>query len=203
MAPKAKLSWLLVAFLVTNLCSNGYGLGLEVFGKGSVSRSYIADDKWTTSLSLTGGMAFAIFSRIRIEGRYSNMGSLQNKLELQEGDTIIATVNDFKIQTALYSLGVDIELLGEKSPFQPFIFLGGGYVETERSYYITQTSTGNTSFHTEPKKRGVSANLGLGFKLKLAKSIAFEIEVFAYSQDADKPRPLVNIYGTAGIRLYL
>jgi len=181
--------------------ANGFG-GIEVFGKGSVSKSYISVDKSTVSVSITGGLAFSLISNVRIEGRYTNISSLQNKLDVVSS-SVIGTLSDIKTQTAIYSVGMDISFFGEKSAFQPFIYLGAGYIETERSYYFSLADGSASTFFTEPKQTGISANAGAGFRVRLARALAIEVEMFAYGIDIHKPNPLVNLYGTAGLRIFL
>lgn len=173
---------------------------IDVFAKGSVSRSYISEDKWTISVSAAAGFSFAISDPIRIEARYTNISSLQNKLEVVSG-TLIGTLSDIATETEIYSLGIDISFLGPRSKFQPFLFVGAGYLVTKRSYTFTDAGTLVSSDYVEPIQKGVSGNVGLGFRWMLAKRFAIEIELFGYSTDIDKPNPLINLYGTAGVRV--
>src|SRR5690606_346002 len=106
-------------------------------------------------------------------------------------------------QTSIYSLGLDFDLLGPQSAFQPFIYVGVGYVETKRSYYFLEEDGDEPVFLRDPTQTGVSGNVGLGFRLKLANSVAFELEAFAYAVNIHRPNPLLNIFGSAGIRLFL
>lgn len=178
------------------------GESVEVFAKGSLSRNYISRDSWTISVSATTGLGLALFPGVKIEGRYTNISSLQNTLTLAT-DTTNVTLTDMKTQTVIYSVGLDISFLGESSPFQPFLFVGMGYLETERSYYLSETGVAPAIYVKEPKQLGVTGNLGLGFRIRIAKSLAFEIEAFAYGMNINKPNPLVDLYGTVGIRLFL
>lgn len=176
--------------------------GLDVFAKGNVSKSHISRDKWEISVSATTGIGISLFSGFRLEGRYTNISSLQNLLVVGSDESSIR-LTDIKTQTTIYSLGLDIDLLGETSPFQPFIYVGVGYIQTERSYYAQVAGAGTASYILESPQKGYSGNLGLGFRIKIARSLAFETEVFAYGIDIDKPDPLVNLYGTVGVRLVL
>ena len=81
--------------------------------------------------------------------------------------------------------------------------MGGGYIETERSYYYQADATSDASYQKEPKQLGISGNLGAGFRIRLANALAFEVEAFAYGIDVHKPNPLINWYGTVGVRLFL
>jgi hypothetical protein len=171
----------------------------ELFAKGSASKSYISLDNNTISVSATAGLAITLIPRVRLEGRYTNITSLQNSLSIAN----VGTLNDIKTETFIYSAGLDIDILGTKSAFRPFIYLGAGYLESKRSYYFTLSGENDSIFHSEPKETGISANVGLGFRLIIAKALAFEIEVFGYAMDVDKPQPLVNLYGTAGVRIFI
>lgn len=192
--------WLFVACCLAT--AQASASSVEIFAKGSASKSYIAKDNWTVSVSATTGIGVTLFGGVRLEARYTNISALQNKLEVAS-ESVTITLTDIKTQTSIYSLGLDIDFLGEKSPFQPFIFVGVGYVDTERSYYYQVSGESTAPFFREPKKLGISGNLGLGFRIRIARAVAIELEVFGYGVDIDKPSPLVNLYGTAGIRLFL
>lgn len=171
----------------------------QLFAKGSISKTSSSLDKWTISITATGGIAFSLASEIHIEARYTNISSLQNKLEISG----VGNLTDIKTLTSIYSLGLDINILGEKHAFQPFIFIGGGYIETDRSYYFTANGSSSSTLFREGRQNGISANVGLGFKIRIAKQLAFEVEAFGYSIDIKKPNPLINLYGNIGIRLLL
>lgn len=175
---------------------------LEIFAKGSISKNNISEDTNTISVSATTGLAFKLLPRVRLEARYTNVSSLQNKLEVV-GASVVGTLNDIKTQTTIYSLGLDIDILGKKSAFQPFIYVGAGYLSTERSYYFTLAGASDATYQQEPRQIGVSGNLGVGFRVNIGNSFAFEVEVFGYAVDIDKPNPLVNLYGTVGFRLFM
>lgn len=181
---------------------NAWATGIEIFGKGSISKNLIEVDKSTISVSMSGGLAVALFSRVRLEGRYSHISSLQNKMDVVSS-TVLGTLSDIYTQTQIYSLGLDIEFVSEKSAFQPFIFLGGGYLETERSYYFTPADNSPATYFLEPKRTGISVNAGAGVRIRFSKVAAFEVEVMAYGLDVHLPNPLINMYGTAGLRFYL
>lgn len=192
---------LLGALLVSS--SVAQASGVELFGKGSVSKNYLSVDKSTISISVTGGLAIALFSSVRIEARYSNISSLQNKLDITEGNTVLGTLSSIKTETLIYSLGLDITLAGEKSWIQPYIFVGAGYIETDRSYYYTPADNSSTTLNADPKQTGISVNGGAGFRLRVARTMALEVEVFGYGIDIHTSNPLINLYGTAGLRIYI
>jgi len=175
---------------------------LELFGKGSISKNYLAADKNTISVSLTGGFGFSLLPFMRVEARYTNISTLQNKMDIVTTN-VVGILSDIKTQTAIYSVGLDFQFLNEKSAFQPFIYIGAGYIETERSYYFTESNSSFSDYYSEPKQLGISANAGVGFRLRLAKSLAFEVEAFAYAIDIQKPNPIPNLYGTAGLRIFI
>jgi hypothetical protein len=199
MTRKAIAAWFLAGLALLSMPAHG---ALEIFAKGSVSKSNITSDTNTISVSASTGIAITLIPRVRLEARYTNVSSLQNKLEVKS-TTVVGTINDMKTQTTIYSLGLDIDILGKKSAFQPFIFVGAGYLQTDRSYYFTLAGETEAVYAQDPKQSGVSGNLGAGFRILLSNSFAFEVEVFAYGVDIDKPEPLVNLYGTVGFRLFM
>ena len=183
-------------------CAPSFG-AIELFGKGSVSKNYVSAEKNTLSISVSGGLAIALFSGLRIEGRYSNISSLQNKLDIVEGSTVVGTLEQIKTETVIYSLGLDIDFLGEKSWFQPYVYVGAGYIQTTRSYYFTPADLSSTTLFSDPTYKGISLNGGAGFRIRVARTLAFEIEVFGYAVDIQSPDRLINLYGTAGLRFYI
>jgi hypothetical protein len=185
---------LLLAFVISTP-----SFGWEIFGKGSVSKNNLATDSSVISVSMTGGLAINLLPWVRLEGRYSNISSLQNKLNV----TNAGLLTDIKTETTIFSAGLDVEFLSEKSAFQPFVYLGAGYITTTRSYYFTPAGGSSSVYYQEPNETGISGNGGLGMRLRIAKHIAIELEVFAYGIDIYKPNPLINYQGTAGLRIYL
>lgn len=173
--------------------------GLELFGKAAYSKSNISDVKYTQNISGAAGLAITLIPQLRLEGRYTVQNQYQNRLELNS----LYTLTNFKTQTTIYSAGLDISLFDARSTFQPFIYLGGGYVEVTRAYDITDLTQGVTEHDTEPMRTGIAGQVGLGFRWKVGRSAALEIEAFGYMIDPHKPGALLDIYGTAGLRFFL
>lgn len=171
---------------------------IEIFAKGSVSKRTLPKGNWETGSTASVGVSFPLFSTFKIEGRYSNIRSETNQIELED-----VTLNEYKTQTSLFSLGIDVDILSEKSPFQPFIFVGTGYIISERNYYASRVGGSQKVYTAEPKSTGIVGNLGVGFRLRIARSIAFEIEGFAYAREISKPNPPIDLYGQVGIRVFL
>jgi hypothetical protein len=113
------------------------------------------------------------------------------------------TVQNNKTTTSIYSLGVDISFFGETSSFQPYIYVGVGWVGNERSYYYLEPSSASLVLARDPSQSGISANGGIGLRLRLATSIALEFEVYGYVTDVTTKNPLLNLSGTAGIRIFI
>jgi hypothetical protein len=139
-----------------------------------------------------------LIPQVRLEGRYTIQNQYQNKLTLSASDVL----TNFKVQTAIYSVGLDISLANQRSTFIPFIFCGAGYAETVRTYDYTNTLGGSTIPGTD-RRIGLAGQMGLGIRWRIAKSAAIEIEANAYSIDFYKPGALVDVNGNAGIRFYL
>ncbi len=174
--------------------------GIEVFSKGSLSKNYFDQNTWTVNLSITAGIGFKLIPGLRIEGRYTNVSGLQNRMVLQNGG---GTLTDIKTETHIYSMGLDIDFLGEASAIQPFCFLGAGYIGISRSYYYQLQGASSANFYQEAPRSEISGNVGLGVRLRIAKSLALEIEAYGYIIDIDKPDRLINYFGTAGVRVFM
>lgn len=175
---------------------------LEVFAKASASKNFIDRDSYSISVSGATGLAILLIPQIRVEGRYTVVSSLQNQLHVGS-PSVIATLNDIKTETNIYSVGLDIDLLSDKYAIQPFVFLGAGYVESLRSYFVTPAGNSSATLINEPKTMGISANIGAGIRIRIAKSVAFEAEAYGYGIDPQKPDPLINLYGNVGIRIFM
>ncbi len=187
---------------ISLISSMSHAHNLEIFAKASASKNYTDQDRYTVSVAGATGLAILIIPQVRIEGRYTVVSSLQNHLDVGS-PSVIATLNDIKTETNIYSVGLDIDILSEKYTVQPFVFLGAGYIESNRSYYVTPVGSSSASLVTEPMTRGISANVGAGIRIRIAKTIAFEVEAYGYGLDPQKPNPLINLYGNAGIRLFM
>lgn len=197
-----RVSLICLSLLVLGMPTGVRASAFELFAKGSASKNNLSLDKYTISISASTGFAITLIPRIRIEARYTNTSSLQNKLEVVSS-SVLGTLNDIKTETKIYSVGIDIDLLGQRSVIQPFIYVGAGYVETRRSYYFVLEGSDASSYFMEPAQKGVSANVGAGIRIRVAESFAMELEMFGYGMDVHKPNPLINIYGTAGVRIFI
>lgn len=175
---------------------------LEVFAKAAASKNYTDASSYSVSVTGATGLAIMVIPQVRIEGRYTVVSSLQNQLSVGS-PSVIATLNDIKTETNIYSVGLDIDIVSDKYTIQPFVFLGAGYIQSQRSYYVTPTGSSSAVLVVEPQTQGVSANVGAGIRIRLAKSIAFEVEAYGYGLDPQKPNPLINLYGNAGIRIFM
>lgn len=170
----------------------------EVFGKAAYYRTNLGVQQYTQTISGATGIAIILIPQIRLEGRYTLQNQYQNKLTLSASDVL----TNFKVQTTIYSMGLDISLANQKATFVPFIFCGAGYAETIRTWDYTNTLGGGTTPGTD-RRTGLAGQVGLGVRWRVAKSAAIELEANAYSIDFYKPGALVDVNGNAGIRFYL
>ncbi len=175
---------------------------VEVFAKGSASRTMVSQDQWTISIKATGGFAFYLADGIRLEARYTNISSLQNKLEVADAG-VSGTVSDILTETAIYSGGVNIDLFSRRARFRPYLYLGAGYAIAKRSYDFQLSTSPSKTYFEEPEQRGLSGNVGLGVDWEVAKSFAVELEVLSYITNFEDDKPLINLYGSLGVRLLL
>jgi len=201
----SKWKRLLLAFMLA-MCLGFDGIAraniVEVFANASYAKNYLASDSWTESVSGTVGLAVVLIPHLRLEGRYTNEESLQNLLVLATPSYGFALQN-IKTTTAIYSVGLDITFFGDTAAFQPYIYLGGGWVDNERSYYYQEPTTNSMVLAHDPSQAGISANAGIGLRLRIAQSIALELELYGYAENITTSQPLLNINGTAGIRIFI
>lgn len=185
-------------FGLTGYLRAASGPGIEVFGKAAYSKTNLTSTQFTQTISGATGLAMILIPQVRLEGRYTLQNQYQNKLSLSANDVL----TNFKVQTTIYSVGLDISLAGQRSTFVPFIFCGAGFAESVRTWDYTNTIVGTTTPGTD-KRTGLAGQAGLGIRWRVAKSAAIEIEANAYSIDFYKPGALIDVSGNAGIRFYL
>lgn len=174
------------------------GPAFEVFGKGTYSKNNLAVNQYSQTIAGATGIAIILIPQIRLEGRYTLQNQYQNQLILSSTDAL----TNFKVQTTIYSLGLDISLAGQRASFVPFVFCGAGYAESIRTWDYTNLTLGATTPGTD-KRTGLAGQVGFGVRWRLAKSAAIELEANAYSIDFYKPGALVDMNGNVGIRFYL
>src|SRR6185437_11343508 len=100
----------------------------------------ISDNEFETSVSGSAGIAVILIPRVRIEGRYTNATTMQNQLSAPVGATNVE-LDNIMTETSIVSLGIDVDLFGDKYWIQPFIYVGAGYSITSRSYYVVTDPT--------------------------------------------------------------
>lgn len=174
------------------------GPAFEVFGKAAYYKNNLGPNQYSQTAAGSTGIAIILIPQIRLEGRYTLQNQYQNRLSLSSTDVL----TNFKVQTTIYSVGLDISLAGQRASFVPFIYCGAGYAESVRTWDYTNTIVGNTSPGTD-RRTGLAGQAGLGIRWRVAKSAAVELEGLAYSIDFYKPGALIDISANAGIRLYL
>lgn len=197
--------------LTTKICLTAFFLSIgaslpcqamnfEVFGKGSVSKSNLTGGDYVVSMSGAGGLALILVPQIRLEGRFTLISQSQNHMDIG-WPTPVLTLADIRTRTYIYSVNVDIDILSDKHAFQPFVLVGAGYLQSTRTYTVSNYGIDNAVDAEDPKKTSVTGIAGAGFRLRLMRSLAFEIEAMAYVLDPDKPAPVIDWLGTAGIRV--
>ncbi|NDC24822.1 MAG: hypothetical protein EBZ49_11960 [Proteobacteria bacterium] len=171
---------------------------MEFFGKASYSKTNLGAQQYLQSLSGSTGIAIMLIPQVRIEGRYTLQNQYQNMLTLSALDVL----TNIKVQTAVYSAGLDIALAGERSTFVPFFYFGAGYAETLRTWDYTDLNT-NTTTPGEDQRTGLAGQVAFGVRWRVSKGVAFELEANAYSINFYKPGALVDVSGNAGLRFFM
>lgn len=170
----------------------------EISAKGALSRSNIDRTQHESSFSGSGGIAFVLFPQLKLEARYIFRYSERN-LQIYTADTYLSDVRTSK---NIYSVGLSLDILSEKHAVQPYIYVGGGYV-TSNSTFLATIQGVTASEATTTTEADPSANGGLGFRVRLARSVGFEVEAYAYATEFNKPEPLIDWFGSVGFRFYL
>lgn len=191
----------LLLILCLVVCANAHA-GFEIFGKGSISKNYVDQDDSTVEIDISGGFATTLFTGVRLEARYTNVSTLQSRLDVVTS-TAIGSLTNITTENQIYSLGLDIDFLGQKSTFQPYIYVGAGYMISSQNYYFTPAGSSVSTYVTTPATGGITANGGLGFRLMLTKSLALEFEMFAYALGVTQPGVLINYFASAGLRIFI
>lgn len=200
---KIAKTWVL-GLVLSFFSSNLFASGISLFGLGSISKSYLDRDEYTISLRASGGVAIKIFNGFRLELRYTNITTQQNKLDvITATQGLVGTISNLTKKTNIYSGGLDIEFLGQKSPVQPFLFVGAGYIEVDQTGSFTAAGSGTSESLPSDRNTGITGNVGAGIRISILQSLALELEAFGYSSNLGENNPLINIYGNVGIRIYL
>lgn len=161
----------------------------EVFGKAAYSKTYNNPDSYSETLSGAAGLGIYLFPQLRIEGRYTVIGNFQNQIAS-------AGVNDLLQKTNIYSVSLDWDIVSEKYPVRPYLLLGAGYIETFREYTVE-------GLEFKDETQDFSLNAGAGIRIRIGRSLAFEVEAFGYMANPDKAERLINVYGNVGLRFFI
>lgn len=177
----------------------GSAHSFEVFGKGSYSKYYYDETQFEENMSGSTGIAITLIKGVRLEGRYTRIQKLENQIDVNING-VAATLSNRSTRTIIYSLGIDIDLAGSRSQFQPYVSIGAGVLESAYSFTVVEPVVQDISLSSRQR---MSGNVGLGFRWAIGRMAAIEIEGMAYATDIDKPKPIINSHITAGIRLYI
>ncbi|MBI1862218.1 MAG: outer membrane beta-barrel protein [Deltaproteobacteria bacterium] len=184
-------------FLLALLAFAPSAQALELFAKGSYSKYYYDLSTWEENITGSGGLALGLTKGIRLEARSTYIQKLENQIEIIVGGNPV-NISSRTTKQLIYSLGVDVDLLGSKSSFQPYLYFGAGIIQYATSYKMVDAADIN-SLVTQK----YSGNVGLGFRWMLGRTMALELEAMGYATDIDKPQPLINTLITAGLRLFI
>jgi hypothetical protein len=175
---------------------------IQVFAKASGSKNNLAVDQYVLNLSGTTGFSFQLLPQIGLEFRYTYASSLQNYLQVSTVSAV-GVLTDIYTENNLFSLGLDIDLVGGNAPFQPYIYLGVGYIISRRQSYFTPNGSSTVYIMPDPKKSSITGNAGLGFRIRIGKNMAIELEAVGYATNLGQPSILIDLFGTAGIRIFI
>jgi len=183
--------------LALALCLSLPAEAVNVFAKGAFSKTFQDKDQYTLRYSASGGFGFRLFSMVKLETRYTRVLTRQNQYAV----TGLGIVTDQEVKTDIYSIGLDISFAGRKRSVQPFIFVGGGYVISELTADFTDLNS--TKSNTYRRSEGVTLNGGAGIRIRMSDYLAFEVEGFGYLRKISENNPLLDLYATIGIRIFL
>ncbi len=188
MPQKRVILFLALCSFITSRTASAYFA--EVFAKASASKSYNSREAFNIDISGSTGLAILLIPQLRIEGRYTIRRHHENQIPA-------LGVTDLISQSNIYSVSLDWDIVSDKNAVQPFILVGAGYLESSRTYWVDDVKI------QDDKLKGIAVNAGAGFRIRIARALAIEIEAFAYARDPHKPNPLIDIYGNAGVRIFL
>ena len=112
----SRISLLWVIFCLVSLRLHA-GPAFEVFGKAAYSKNNLSANQYSQTAAGSTGIAIILIPQIRLEGRYTLQNQYQNRLSLSSTDVL----TNFKVQTTIYSVGLDISLAGQRASFVPYI----------------------------------------------------------------------------------
>ena len=150
--------------------------------------SKVDKENFQESTSITGSFSYYFWELSAIELSYTNGRSL---LVSKPGPT----ESEIRIETTYEMIGLDlvIAFAGRKSAFQPYIKLGGAYIEKE----IVRKVDLVTSLIGSPK--GLVPSAGLGFKIRFTQAFSFKVGADTWSTPLDEDPVVWDWAGRAGV----
>ena len=183
--------------LLITACFSLSASAFELFGKGAYSKYFYDESTFEESISGNTGIAFSLFSGVRLEGRYTYIQKLENRIDVNING-VAATLSNRTTKMVIYSVNLDIELAGSRSAFKPFISLGVGALENRSSFRVIDPIVQD---FPEIRRQRLAGDLGFGFRWQLGRYMFLEFEGMAYATDIDQPKPIINSHLTAGLRI--
>ncbi len=167
---------------------------IEVGATANYRKSVITEDNYQESESYTGSISYYFWEMSALELSYTRGAQrVVLKPSAQEAK--------FTITSTFYMAGADLvfTLGSRESAFQPYVKIGGAYIEKE---IVREVEGGAT---TEiPGEFGVVPSAGLGFKIRLTKALSLKVGADAWTSPIKKGEDTTYDYaGRAGFSWFL
>jgi hypothetical protein len=167
---------------------------IEVGATANYRKSVINEDNYQESLSYTGSISYYFWEMSALELSYTDGTAV---VVIQPS----ADESKFTITSSFYMAGADLvfTLAGRDSPFQPYIKLGGAYMEKKNVREVEGGATTEIS-----SQAGIAPSAGLGFKIMLTKTFSIKVGVDAWTSPMKSGEDTtVDYAGRAGFSWFL
>ena len=185
--------WILTLAVTIFIGSTAHAGYLELGSSANYRRSTIDSENFQESISYTGSISYYFMQSSALELSYT---SGYSKIVVTPGDitTQYVTETDF----SLTGLDLVFSVGGREDFFQPYLKLGGAYIQKKIYRQINGFSKDKIG-----EQSGTVPSAGLGFKMKISKTFSIKIGVDAWTSPLDEEPVTVDYAGRAGFSWFL
>lgn len=170
---------------------------MEVGASVNYRKTAIDENNFSDSTSYTGSFSYYFWERSAVEFSYtSGLGKLSTKAP---GAGEIKQVQI--VQFSMTSLDLVLSLAGKEDPFQPYIKLGGGYVD--KQFFKENELEGRRLTH---EQSGIVPSAGAGIKIGLTQHLSIKLGIDAWTspmndkdENGEDRKSEIDYAGRAGL----
>jgi hypothetical protein len=155
----------------------------EIGGSGSYRKSSLDADHYTTFRSGTGSIAYYFWELSALELSYTKSRQDESTKDYEA-----------RYYTTFYGADLIFTLATKQSLFQPYIKVGGAYMDKTGSYKLIASNV-----TIIPEVKGWAPSAGLGFKIIVGEHIAIKVGIDAWSSPVSQDVVTYDYAGRVGL----